>query len=101
MRFSVIGTIGLSLRPRGDPPGTGPLPAQMKVIAMTTEQPRRRFARWVTAPVRAFRYLNDELSGAGGAMARSNRFPQPSPQADMAEAERVLPASAGLWLMGV
>jgi len=68
---------------------------------MTTTQPRRPFTRWVTAPFRAVRHLNEELTGAGGAMARSNRFPQPGPQADPAEAESVLPASAGIWLMGV
>ncbi len=67
---------------------------------MTTTQPRRSLTHWLTAPFRAFRYLNDELTSAGGAMARSNRFPQPGPQADLTEAERVLPASAGMWLMG-
>jgi hypothetical protein len=74
----------------------------MKVIAMTTTQPRRPFTRWMTAPFRAFWSLNEELTGAGGAIARSNRFPQPGPQADPAEAERVHSASAGKGvLMGV
>lgn len=68
---------------------------------MTTTQPRSRFTRWMTAPFRALQHLNGELTGAGGAMARSNRFPQPGPQEDLAEAERVLPNSAGMWLMGV
>jgi hypothetical protein len=41
---------------------------------MTTTQPRRRYARWLTAPFRAVRHLNEELTGAGGAIAGSNRF---------------------------
>jgi hypothetical protein len=51
-----------------------------------TAQPRRPLVRWATAPIRALRYLNQELLGAGEAMARSNRFPQPRPQASPAEA---------------
>jgi hypothetical protein len=43
---------------------------------MTTPQPRYPFTRWIDAPLAAVRHLNQELSGAGGAMARSNRFPQ-------------------------
>lgn len=69
---------------------------------MTTMQPRRSFTRWVTAPFRAFWHLNEELTGAGVAMACSNRFPQSRPQADLAEVKRVHPASAGKGvLMGV
>ena len=56
---------------------------------MTTTQPRYPFTRWIDAPLAAFRYLNEELAGAGGAMARSNRFPRPRPQADLAEATDV------------
>jgi hypothetical protein len=55
----------------------------------------------VTAPIRAFWHLNEELTGAGAAIARSNRFPQPRPQADLAEAKRVHPASAGKVLTAV
>jgi hypothetical protein len=62
---------------------------------MTTTQPRHPFTRWIDAPLAAFRYLNEELVGAGGAIARSNRFPQPGPQADLADAKPVHPASAG------
>jgi hypothetical protein len=51
----------------------------MKVIAMTTTQPRHSLTNWVTAPFRAFRHLNEELTNAAGATARSNRFPQPRP----------------------
>jgi hypothetical protein len=43
---------------------------------MTTTTPRYPFTRWIDAPLAAVRYLNRELSGAGGAIARSNRFPQ-------------------------
>jgi hypothetical protein len=66
-----------------------------------TTQPRRPLTRWATAPVRALRYLNQELLGAGEAMARSNRFPQPRPQADPAQAEHAHPASAGKVLTQV
>jgi hypothetical protein len=68
----------------------------MKVIAMTTTQPRHPFTRWIDAPLAAIRYLNEELTGAGEAMARSNRFPE----ADPAEAKLAHPASAGQVLMG-
>ena len=54
-------------------------PAHVKVIAMTTTQPRYPFTRWIDAPLAAIRHLNEELAGARGAMARSNRFPQPRP----------------------
>jgi hypothetical protein len=46
---------------------------------MTTTQPRYPFTRWIDAPLAAIRYLNEEQTGAGGAMARTNRFPQPRP----------------------
>jgi len=55
---------------------------------MTTTQPRRSLTRWATAPFRTLRYCHEELTGAGGAMARSNRFPQPRPQTGLAEAKR-------------
>ncbi len=58
-----------------------------------TAQPRRPLIRWAIAPFRALRYLNEELLGAGEAMARSNRFPQPRPQASPAEAKHAHPAS--------
>ena len=51
--------------------------------------------------IRAFRNLNDELLGAGEAMARSNRFPQPRPPADLAQARQVHPAASGKVLTGV
>ena len=52
-----------------------------------TPQPRHPLIRWATAPFRALRYLNQELLGAGEAIARSNRFPQPRPQAGPVEAK--------------
>jgi hypothetical protein len=76
-------------------------PAQMKVIAMTTTQPRRSFTRRLTAPFRAFRHLNWDPTGIGEAISRSDRFPQPRPQADLAEARRVHPASADKVPVGV
>jgi hypothetical protein len=72
----------------------------MKVIAMTTTQPRRSTRR-LTAPFRAFRHLNWDPTGLGEAISSSSRFPQPCPQADPAEAERVHPASASKVLAGV
>ena len=66
-----------------------------------TTQPRRPLIRWATAPIRVLRYLNEELLGAGEALARSNRFPQPRPQADPAQATHAHPASADKVLTGV
>ena len=57
---------------------------------MTTTPPRYPFTRWIDAPFAAVRYLNKELTGAGEAMARSNR----GPQADVDEAEVIRPAHA-------
>ena len=57
-----------------------------------TAQPRHLLIRWAAAPFRALRHLNQELLGAGEAMARSNRFPQPRPQAGPAEAKHAQPA---------
>ena len=59
-------------------------------------QPGYRFATTVIA---VFRTLNSELTAAGEAMARSNRFPQPSPQAGPAQAKQAHPA--GKVLAGV
>jgi hypothetical protein len=58
--------------------------------------PVTRFAKTVIGIVRT---LNSELTAAGEAMARSNRFPQPRPQADLAQAEQAHPA--GNVLTGV
>jgi hypothetical protein len=66
-----------------------------------TAQPRRPLTRWATAPIRALRYLNQELLGAHEAMARSSRFPQPRPQAEPAQARQVHPASSEKVLTGV
>jgi hypothetical protein len=46
----------------------------------TTTQPRYPFTRWIDAPLAAVRHLNAELTGAGEALARSNRGPQRRPQ---------------------
>lgn len=59
-----------------------------------TTQPRPSITRWATAPIRAFQRLNEELTGAGQAIAGSNRFPQPGPLARRAEVGRVDPAYA-------
>lgn len=60
----------------------------------TTTQTRRPLTRCLTAPFRALGHLNAELTGAGAAIAGSNRFPQPGPLADLAEVGRVDPAAA-------
>jgi hypothetical protein len=68
-------------------------PSTEKVIEMTATQqqgnPVTRFAKTV---IRSVRNLNGELTGAGEAMARSNRFPQPSPQAGLEQAKQAHPA---------
>lgn len=68
---------------------------------MTTTQPRPAITRWITAPFRAFWHLNEQLAGAGEAMAWSNRFPQPRPQPDPDQAKRAQPASAATVLTEV
>ena len=53
--------------------------------------PVTRFAKTV---IRSIRTLNSELTLAGEVIARSNRFPQPSPQADLAQAKQLHPLPA-------
>ena len=64
-----------------------------KVIDMTATQqqgnPVTRFAKTV---IGVFQTLNSELTAAGEAMARTNRFPQPSPQAGLTQAKQAHPA---------
>jgi hypothetical protein len=68
-------------------------PHPEKVMEMTATQPHSnsvtRFAKTV---IRTVRNINAELTAAGEAMARSNRFPPPAPeQAKQAHpAEKVL-----------
>jgi hypothetical protein len=76
-------------------------PAQMKVIAMTTTQPRRSLTRRLTSPFRAFRHLNWDPTGLGEATSPFSRVQQPGPQADLAEAKRIHPASVGKVPAGV
>jgi hypothetical protein len=73
----------------------------MKVIAVTTTQPRRSFTRRLTAPLRAFGHLNWDPTGLGEAVSPSSRFPQPRPPADPAGANRARPASADTVPAGV
>ena len=111
-----IGRVRPTLARRVGPPGTGEptlTPSQpatsrttspwpdiqaaehRKVTDMTTpvtRQPRHPLIRRVTAPFRALRYLNQELLGAGEAIARANRFPQPRSQAGPVEAKHAQPA---------
>jgi len=68
-----------------------------KVIEMTATQqhgnPVTRFAKTVMG---VFRTLNSELTATGEAIARSNRFPQPNPQAGMEQAKQAHPAGKAL-----
>jgi hypothetical protein len=65
-----------------------------------TQQPGNPVTRLAKAViVGVFRTLNSELTAAGDAMARSNRFPQPSPQAGRERATQAHPA--GQVLTGV
>lgn len=68
---------------------------------MTTTQPRRSFTRRLTAPFRAFGHLNWDPTGLGQAISPASRSPRPRPQADLAAAKRVHPASAGKVPAGV
>jgi len=66
-----------------------------------TQQAGNPVTRWAKTVIRSVRNLNGELTGAGEAMARSNRFPQPRPPADLAQARQVHPAASGKVLTGV
>lgn len=70
-----------------------------------TRRQRQSLSRWamtaLSRAIRALRYLNEELLGAGEAMARSARAPQPRSQADAAEAKHAHPASARKVTTGV
>jgi hypothetical protein len=62
----------------------------------TTQQPGSPVSRWAKTVIGIVRNINGELTGAGEAMARTNRFPQPSPQADLAQAKQAHPAGKAL-----
>ena len=57
-----------------------------------TQQQGNPVTRFAKTVIGMFRTLNSELTAAGEAMARSNRFPQPGPQADLARAKQAHPA---------
>ena len=59
---------------------------------MTTTQPRHSFTRRLAAPFRALRHLNWDPTGLGEAVSGSSRFPQPRPEADLAQAKQAHPA---------
>ena len=64
-----------------------------KVIEMTaTQQPGNPVTRFAKTVIRSVRTINAELTAAGEAIARSNRFPQPSPQAGLEQAKQAHPA---------
>ena len=57
-----------------------------------TQQQGNPVTRFAKTMIGMFRTLNSELTAAGEAMARSNRFPQPGPQANLAQATQAHPA---------
>ena len=57
-----------------------------------TQQQGNPVTRFAKTMIGMFRTLNSELTAAGEAMARSNRFPQPGPQANLAQAKQAHPA---------
>ena len=57
-----------------------------------TQQQGNPVTRFAKTVIRSVRTINAELTAAGEAIARSNRFPQPSPQADLAQAKQAHPA---------
>ena len=57
-----------------------------------TQQQGNPVSRFAKTVIGVFRTLNSELTAAGEAMARSNRFPQPGPQANLAQATQAHPA---------
>jgi hypothetical protein len=73
-----------------------------KVIDMTaTQHSANPFTRWTKTVIGAVRHVNDQLLASGEAMARTNRFPPPSPQRDLAQAKQAHPASSGKVPAGV
>jgi hypothetical protein len=63
-----------------------------KVIEMTaTPQQGNPVTRFAKTVIGAFRNLNGELTGAGEAIGRSNRFPQPLLQAGLEQAKQAHP----------
>ena len=66
-----------------------------------TQHPANPFTRWTKMVIGAVRHVNNELLAAGETMARANRFPQPSPQRDLAQAKQAHPASSGKVPAGV
>jgi hypothetical protein len=73
----------------------------MTAIRQQCHSLSRRAMTALSRAIRAVRYLNEELLGAGEAMARTARAPQPRSQADAAEAKHAHPASAGKVTTGV
>ena len=57
-----------------------------------TQQQGNPVTRFAKTVIGAFRTMNSELTAAGEAMTRSNRFPQPQPQAGLEQAKQAHPA---------
>ena len=57
-----------------------------------TQQQGNPVTRFAKTVIGVFRTLNSELTLAGEVIARSNRFPQPSPQPSPEQAKQAHPA---------
>jgi xanthine dehydrogenase iron-sulfur cluster and FAD-binding subunit A len=57
-----------------------------------TQQPANPVTRWAKTVIRSVRDFYGELTAAGEVQARLNRFRQPRPQADLAQAKQAHPA---------
>jgi hypothetical protein len=57
-----------------------------------TQQRGNPVTRLAKTVIGVIRHLNRELTGAGEAIARANRFPQPRPQDAQAQAKQSHPA---------
>jgi hypothetical protein len=56
------------------------------------QQPGNPITRFAKTVIRSVRDFYGELTAAGEIQARMNRFPQPRPQADLAQAKQAHPA---------
>ena len=66
-----------------------------------TQKPGNPVTRFAKTAIDIARNFNAELTAAGEAVARTNRFPQSRSQADLAQAKQLHPASSGKVLTGV
>jgi hypothetical protein len=61
-----------------------------------TQQQGNPVTRFAKTVIRSVRNFHDDLLAAGETQARLNRFPQPRPHADLAQAKQAHPAGKAL-----